>query len=109
MVDISERVEKAKAMVDRGFYFTINRPRQYGKTTLLSALTRRLSNEYICARISFEGIGDNAFQYETAFGGLFLHMFVTSGLAEQFEHGNPKIIAGMSGVELAIEAIEDSA
>ena len=39
-------------------------------------------------------------------GGLFLNMFIVSGLAEQFEHGNPKTIAGKSGVELAIEAIE---
>lgn len=28
-------------------------------------------------------------------------MFVTSGYAEQFERGNPAILAGMSGVELA--------
>ena len=39
-------------------------------------------------------------------GGLFLHMFITSGLAAQFEHGNPKVIAGMSGAELAVRAIE---
>jgi len=39
-------------------------------------------------------------------GDLFLHMFITSGLAGQFEHGNPKIVAGMSGVELAVESIE---
>ena len=39
-------------------------------------------------------------------GGLFLHMFIASGLAEQFERGNPKIIAGMSGVELAVTAID---
>jgi DNA-binding XRE family transcriptional regulator len=39
-------------------------------------------------------------------GGFFLHMFIASGLAEQFEHGNPQIIAGMSGVELAIKAIK---
>ena len=42
---------------------------------------------------------------ETA-GGLFLHMFISSGLAEQFERGNPKIIAGKSGIELATEVIE---
>ena len=41
-------------------------------------------------------------------GGLFFHMFISSGLAEQFERGNPKIIAGKSGVELAIEAIESA-
>ena len=39
-------------------------------------------------------------------GELFLHMFITSGIAEQFEHGNPKVIAGKSGIELAIQAIE---
>jgi DNA-binding transcriptional regulator YiaG len=38
-------------------------------------------------------------------GDQYLHMFITSGLAEQFEHGNPKIIAGMSGIELAAKAI----
>ena len=39
-------------------------------------------------------------------GGLCLHMFITSGLAQQFERGDPKVIAGMSGVELAVRAIE---
>jgi DNA-binding transcriptional regulator YiaG len=39
-------------------------------------------------------------------GSVFLHMFITSGLAEQFEYGAPKIIAGSSGIELAIRAIE---
>jgi len=34
-------------------------------------------------------------------GDTFLHMFITSGLAEQFGRGNPKIIAGMSGLDLA--------
>jgi DNA-binding transcriptional regulator YiaG len=40
-------------------------------------------------------------------GGQFLHMFTVSGLAAQFEHGNPKVVAGMSGVELAMKAIVD--
>jgi DNA-binding XRE family transcriptional regulator len=38
-------------------------------------------------------------------GDVFLHMFVTSGLAEQFARGNPKVIAGMSGIDLASMAI----
>jgi DNA-binding transcriptional regulator YiaG len=41
-------------------------------------------------------------------GDTFLHMFITSGLAEQFERGNPKIIAGMSGVDLANRAIQNA-
>lgn len=39
-------------------------------------------------------------------GGEFLHMFIVSGLAEQFGRGNPKIIAGMSGLELAIQTFQ---
>jgi len=38
-------------------------------------------------------------------GCMYLHMFISSGLAHQFERGNPKVVAGTSGVELAIEAI----
>jgi len=41
-------------------------------------------------------------------GNLVLHMFITSGFAEQFEHGNPKIIAGISGIELASQVIESA-
>ena len=67
MVDITDRVEAVKAMVDQGQYFTVNRPRQYGKTTLLEALTQRISNEYICANISFEGLGDESFENAAAF------------------------------------------
>ena len=38
MVDISDKVEQIKKLVDDGKYFTINRARQYGKTTTLAAL-----------------------------------------------------------------------
>jgi len=38
-------------------------------------------------------------------GCRYLQMFISSGLALQFEHGNPKVIAGMSGIDLATEAI----
>jgi len=41
-------------------------------------------------------------------GDEFLQMFVSSGLAEQFARGNPKIIAGMSGVDLACKVIQSS-
>jgi len=41
-------------------------------------------------------------------GDKFLQMFIASGLAEQFARGNPRVIAGMSGLELAYSAIESS-
>ena len=42
MVDLSERVTEIKKLVDSGKYFTINRARQYGKTTTIDALCRVL-------------------------------------------------------------------
>jgi DNA-binding XRE family transcriptional regulator len=41
-------------------------------------------------------------------GDTFLFMFVVTGIARQFEQGNPKYIAGKSGIELAREAIENA-
>ncbi len=37
MVDLSGRLEEIKSMIDAEKYFVINRARQYGKTTILSA------------------------------------------------------------------------
>jgi nitrogenase molybdenum-iron protein alpha/beta subunit len=54
MVDISPKIEKIFSMVEDGFYFTINRGRQYGKTTTINRLRKRLSDDYICASISFQ-------------------------------------------------------
>ena len=44
MVDISELLHKIKKFIERGEYFTINRARQYGKTTTLRALRKLLEN-----------------------------------------------------------------
>ncbi len=39
-------------------------------------------------------------------GAEFLHMFVQSGIAGQIEDGNPKYIAGKSGLELFLDVME---
>ena len=39
-------------------------------------------------------------------GSEFLDRFIQSGIAEQIENGNPKYIAGKSGLELFIEVME---
>jgi hypothetical protein len=59
-------------MVDRGLYFTINRARQYGKTTTLNLLHKNLAPDYICLKMSFEGIGDSPFDSQEAFCGMFM-------------------------------------
>jgi len=68
MVDISNKVSQIAAMVEKGQYFTINRARQYGKTTTIRQLERVLLEKgYLVARISFEGIGDTPFETEENF------------------------------------------
>ena len=67
MVDISQKIEKIFSMVEEGFYFTINRGRQYGKTTTINKLRKRLSDDYICASISFQYSGDEMFANEEGF------------------------------------------
>ncbi len=67
MVDLSERVEEIKKLVDDGKYFTINRARQYGKTTTLNALQQYLSKAYEVVSLSFEGISQAGFKDERSF------------------------------------------
>ena len=67
MVDITGKLEQIKAMVDEEEYFTINRGRQYGKTTTLSMLRRFLADEYTVILLSFEGMGEKAFSDEEKF------------------------------------------
>jgi len=68
MVDISNKVNQIAAMVEKGYYFTINRARQYGKTTTLWFLDDELVRRgYAVAHISFEGIGDTPFESERNF------------------------------------------
>lgn len=51
MVDISDKLEQMIVLIEKGKYFTMNRSRQYGKTTTLASLYRRLKEKYIGAKI----------------------------------------------------------
>ncbi len=67
MVDISEKLNQIKRMVDAGQYFTINRARQYGKTTTLGALEKFLSHEYYVVSLDFQMLGHASFETEQMF------------------------------------------
>lgn len=75
MVDITERVNEIKRLVDAGKYFTINRARQYGKTTTLTALRKVLQDKYVVAALSFEGITKANFSDEQSFVKAFCRLF----------------------------------
>ena len=74
MVDISGKLEQIMPLIDGGCYFTINRARQYGKTTTLNMLEKTLGSEYICASISFQGVGDKSFETPQAFCALLMDL-----------------------------------
>ena len=67
MVDITERLGQTKAMVDAGQYFTINRARQYGKTTMLKALANFLKEDYVVVSLDFQKMSYVNFESEQAF------------------------------------------
>lgn len=59
IADTSDMIEQIERdLVDKGKYFTMNRARQYGKTTTLNLLNRRLSEKYMVLQLSFEAADD---------------------------------------------------
>ncbi len=74
MVDISEKLRQIMVMVEKGDYFTINRARQYGKTTILNMLEKQLPKEYTAIKISFEGVDDEKFETPQAFCQALLYL-----------------------------------
>ena len=72
MVDIEPKLAQIKLLIDDEAYFTINRGRQYGKTTTLSELEKYLADEYIVISLSFEGLGSSSFVSEEVFCQKFL-------------------------------------
>ena len=62
MVDITNRLGDIEKRVAKGEYITINRGRQYGKTTTLYHLAQRLSKDYVVFSISFESMGEADFK-----------------------------------------------
>ena len=72
MVDLNEKLKKIKRMIDREFYFTINRGRQYGKTTIIASLERYLAADYTVISLSFQGFDEDNFLTSESFCQEFL-------------------------------------
>lgn len=71
MVNISDKLQKIKAMVDAGEYFTINKARQYGKTTTLNGLAELLQEEYEVIYLDFQMLSYGDFETEEKFISAF--------------------------------------
>ena len=72
MVDTAKRFKAVETLIDDGEYFTINRARQYGKTTTLLMIWQRLSERYLVIPLSFEGLGETPFKNEASFVSSFV-------------------------------------
>lgn len=79
MVDLTQRLSEARKLVDEGKYFTINRARQFGKTTTLHALAEYLSQDYLVISMDFQmQMSDAKFRNENSFSQAFARAFENS-------------------------------
>ena len=76
MVALQPRLKEIRAMIDAGEYFTINKARQYGKTTILRALSDFLKEDYIVASMDFQRLGASKFKTENIFSVTFARDFI---------------------------------
>lgn len=79
MVDLTQRLFEVRRLVDEGKYFTINRARQFGKTTMLHALAESLSQDYLVVSMDFQmQMSDAKFRDENSFSLAFARAFENS-------------------------------
>lgn len=76
MVNLDWRLAEIKEMIDAGKYFTINRARQYGKTTTLRALAQYLQGDYYVISMDFQTFGAGEFKDENTFACSFARSFL---------------------------------
>lgn len=76
MVDLKKRLQEIRALIDGGKYFTVNRARQYGKTTVLLALEQYLQKDYHVVFMDFQTFGKEEFANENVFALSFADSFL---------------------------------
>jgi Predicted AAA-ATPase len=80
MCDVSAKFARCKYLVEEGYYYAINFPRQYGKTTMQYLLSQEFDKkaDYLVISTSFEGIGDLPFESEKKLAPAILNVFAKS-------------------------------
>ncbi|MDX2302346.1 MAG: hypothetical protein NW226_06075, partial [Microscillaceae bacterium] len=73
MVDTLPKLNQVMDLINRGKYFTMNRPRQFGKTTTAFLLLKELSKkeDYLLLDLSFEVAEDQSFENKQNFALYF--------------------------------------
>ncbi len=76
MVDLSEKILEIRKLIDAGSYFTINKSRQYGKTTTLNALKRSLTGQYLVLSLDFQGLEHDVYENGAVFSQAIARMLL---------------------------------
>ena len=93
MVDITQRLETIKSLIEKNKFFCINRARQYGKTTTLNALEAYLQAEYCVISLDFQFLSSQDFQDEFTFVKAFVNIFVMA--AQRVKDFDEQMLAGL--------------
>ncbi len=99
MMDISTKLNNTIQLVEEGEYFIINRPRQYGKTTMLYLISQHLmqADDYFVIHLNFQGIDNKWHQSDTAFAQMFIEFLV-----EAIELEYPKLHDFLSEIQASV-------
>jgi hypothetical protein len=103
MADVSKQLAETYDLIEKGKYFIINRPRQYGKTTTLYTMAEKLtqSGKYLVFNMSFEGIGDAIFNEEAVFSSGFVRL-----LAKYAQITAPELVDWLMDTSPSITSLE---
>ncbi|MCD8363204.1 MAG: AAA-like domain-containing protein [Lachnospiraceae bacterium] len=107
MVDITERLRAIREMVDRGDYFTINRARQYGKTTTMYALKDFLKTDYIVVYLDFQLLAEEDYASEASFVRAFCKELLFVCEEMEFPVNVKEQLQGMAGKETTAVRMAD--
>ena len=71
MVDTTNKMKVFERLIDRKKYFTINRARQFGKSTSLKWIYTHLNGEYLVVSLSFEDTEETDWENASTFYHFF--------------------------------------
>ncbi|MBQ3657552.1 MAG: AAA-like domain-containing protein [Bacteroidales bacterium] len=76
MVDTTNKMKVFERLIDRKKYFTINRARQFGKSTSLKWIYTHLNGEYLVVSLSFEDTEETDWENASTFYHFFCRYMV---------------------------------
>ena len=78
MVDTTAKMKVFESLIDDGYYFTITRARQFGKTSSLKWIYNNLNDRYLVVSISFEDTEEDDWISASTFYRTFCGYMVTA-------------------------------